>query len=242
MKEKVFVKASILCAQACTCLAASAQGRWWVQDWKNLERCSLGRAWIQPEENLLSALIRGPSLPEGIAPTSGLARSQNGPSQQQHLWLLTKVRQECPLQITEIMADYLHKMQWRTPFLRRLRALNTQWHMAIDSLACAVFDFSTCCQNAVQPRNCPRLGHFRDTCQIYHTWQAYERLQQDDTSMPGARTPDQAWGPLVPRCSTICDCFPRPYSKHRRSGTAWYISTLMGANRLTKVRLTLSSG
>jgi len=67
--------------------------------------------------------------------------------------------------------------------------------MAIDSLACAVFDFSTCCQNGVQPRNCPRLGHFRDTLLIYHTWQAYERLKQDDISMSGARTPDRGVGP-----------------------------------------------
>jgi len=67
--------------------------------------------------------------------------------------------------------------------------------MAIDSLACAVFDFSTCCQNGVQPRNCPRLGHFRDTLLIYHTWQAYERLKQDDTLMPGVRTPDRGVGP-----------------------------------------------
>jgi len=86
-------------------------------------------------------------------------------------------------------------MQWRTPFLRRLRAINTQWQMAIDSLTCAVFDFSTCCPNVVQPRNCPRLGHFRDILLIYHTRQAYERLKQDDTSMPGVRTPDRGVGP-----------------------------------------------
>ena len=33
-----------------------------------IETFPLGRAWIQPEENLLSALIRPPSPPEGVAP------------------------------------------------------------------------------------------------------------------------------------------------------------------------------
>ena len=38
-----------------------AQGRWTVHDWKTIETSPFGRAWIQPEENLLSAVIRGPS-------------------------------------------------------------------------------------------------------------------------------------------------------------------------------------
>ena len=45
-----------------------AQGRWTVCVWKNPRTSPLGGAWIQPEENLLSALIRGPSRPEGLAP------------------------------------------------------------------------------------------------------------------------------------------------------------------------------
>jgi len=98
-----------------------AQGRWMVQDCKTMEKFPLGRAWIQPEENLLSALIRGPSRPEGIAPIWGHERVQNGPPQNNHLQLQAEERQECPHEITEIMAGYLHKMQWRTPFLRRLR-------------------------------------------------------------------------------------------------------------------------
>ena len=33
------------------------QGRWTVRDWKTLETSPLGRAWIQPEENLISASL-----------------------------------------------------------------------------------------------------------------------------------------------------------------------------------------
>jgi len=91
-----------------------AQGRWTVCDWKTIETPPLGRAWIQPEENLLSALIRAPSRPEGIAPTWGTERVQNGPPQNNHIHLQTRERQECPHEITEIMAGYLHRMQWRT--------------------------------------------------------------------------------------------------------------------------------
>jgi len=43
------------------------QGRWFVHNWKAIETCPLGRSWIQPEENLLSALIRPSSRPEGVA-------------------------------------------------------------------------------------------------------------------------------------------------------------------------------
>jgi len=39
--------------------------RWTVHDWKSIETFPLGRGWIQPEENFLSALIRQPSRPEG---------------------------------------------------------------------------------------------------------------------------------------------------------------------------------
>jgi len=64
-----------------------AQGRWTVCDWKPIGTSPLGRAWIKPEENLLSALIRGPSRPEDIAPTCpveanlemGKEKAQYGP-------------------------------------------------------------------------------------------------------------------------------------------------------------------
>jgi len=180
-----------------------AQGRWTVRDWKTIETSPLGRAWIQPEENLLSALIRGPSRPEGVAPTylveANLARGkekvQYGPPQNIHIQLQARERQEWPHENTEIMVGYLHKMQWRTPFLRRLRSINTQWQRAIDSLACAVFDFSTCCMSDIQPRNSFRLGLVRDDRLICHNRKAYERLKWDDISRPGDRTPDRGLGP-----------------------------------------------
>ena len=47
-----------------------ASGRWSVRDWKPIETSPLGGAWIQPEENLLSALIRSPNYPEISVPSS----------------------------------------------------------------------------------------------------------------------------------------------------------------------------
>ena len=46
-----------------------ASGRWSVSDWKPSGQAPLEGAWIQPEENLLSALIRPPCYPETNAPT-----------------------------------------------------------------------------------------------------------------------------------------------------------------------------
>jgi len=43
-------------------------GRWIVHNWKTIETFPIGRVWIQLEEHLLSALIRPPSRPEGVAP------------------------------------------------------------------------------------------------------------------------------------------------------------------------------
>jgi len=179
------------------------QGRWTVRDWKTIETSPLGRAWIHPEENLLSALIRGPSRPEGVAPTylgeaslaMGTKKAPKGPPQNINIQLQAKERQEWPHENTEIMVGYLHKMQWRTPFLRRLRSLSKQWLMAIDSLPCAVFDFSTCCQSNVQPRNSFRLGLVRDDRLICNNRKAYERLKWDDIPMARDRAPDRGFGP-----------------------------------------------
>jgi len=179
------------------------QGRWTVCDWKNPETSPLGRAWIQPEENLLSALIRGPSRPEGIAPTgpagANLERDkekvQYEPPQNTHTQLQAEVRQECPHESTEIIVCYLYKMQWRTPFLRRLRSLNKLWLMTIDSLPCTVFDFSTFCQSNVQPRNSFRLGLARHDRLICHNHKAYERSKWDDIPIAGDRSPDRGLGP-----------------------------------------------
>jgi len=180
-----------------------AQGRWTVHDWKTIETSPLGSAWIRPEENLISALIRGPSRPEGVAPTylveANLAmrkeRVQNGPPQNIHIQEQAIERQEWPHENTETMVGYLHKMQWRTPFLRRQRSINRQWLIHIDSLACTVFDFSTCCQSSVQPRNSFRLGLVRDDRLICHNRKAYERLKWDDVPTSGDRTPDRNIGP-----------------------------------------------
>ena len=179
------------------------QGRWMVRDWKTIATSPLGRAWIQPEENLLSDLIRGPSRPKGVAPTHlvkansamGTERAQIGPPQNTHTQLQAHERQEWPHENTEIMVGYLHKMRWRTPFLRRLRSLSKQWQMAIDSLPCAVFDFSTCCQSNVQPRNSFRLGLVRDDRIFCHNCKAYERLPWDAIPRSGDRAPDRGVGP-----------------------------------------------
>ena len=104
-------------------------------------------------------------------------------------------RQEWSHENTEIMVGYLHKMQWRTPFLRRLRSLNMQWQMTIDSLVCTVFDFNTCCQSGVQPSNSFRLGLVRNDHLICHNRKVYERLKWDHVSMSGDHTPDRGLGP-----------------------------------------------
>jgi len=111
-----------------------ALGRWTVRGWKPIGTSPLGRAWIQPEENLLSALIRSPTYPEFSAPSSpgeanlerGEEKVQSGPPQDIHLQSQAGTRQECPHESTEIIVGYLHKIKWRTPFLRRLRSINKQ--------------------------------------------------------------------------------------------------------------------
>jgi len=174
-----------------------------VRDWKPIETSPLGGAWIQPEENLLSALIRSPNYPEISAPSSpgeanlgrGADNIQSGNPQDIHLQSQVGTRQECPHESTEIIVDHLHKVQWRTPFLRRLRSINKQWQMAIDSLPCAIFDFSTICQGSVQPRDSFRLGTVRHDVIIYYNREAHESLKWDNVPMSGERSLDRGLGP-----------------------------------------------
>jgi len=125
------------------------RGRWTVREWNAMEtRHPTG---IQPEENLLSALIRPPSRPEQADPEPKPVTERNIQEQNAE-------RQEWPHPNTATMM----KMEWRTHFLRRLRSINTQWKMAIDSMDINYFDFSSCCQGGVQPRKSHRLGLIRD--------------------------------------------------------------------------------
>jgi len=66
-------------------------------------------------------------------------------------------------------------VEWKTPFLRRLRSISTQWKMAIDSMDINYFDFSSCCQGGIQPRNSHRLGLIRDGRLVWHNLKAYGR-------------------------------------------------------------------
>ena len=174
-----------------------------MRDWKPIETSPLGGAWIQPEENLLSALIRPPNYPEISAPSSpgeanlgrGTDNIQSGNPQDIHLQSQAGTRQECPHESTEIIVGHLHKVQWRTPFLRRLRSINKQWQMAIDSLPCAIFDFSTICQSSVQPRDSFRLGLARHDGLIYLYREAHESLKWDNALMSGERFLDRGLGP-----------------------------------------------
>jgi len=180
-----------------------ASGRWTVRDWKPIGPPPLGRTWIQLEENLLSALIRSPSYPEFSAPSSsgeanlerGEEKIQSGPPQDIHPQSQAETRQERPHEKTEIIVGYLHKAKWRTPFLRRLRSINKQWQMAIDSLPCAIFDFSTICQSSVQPRDSFRLGMPRHDGTIYYNREAHESLKWDHVPMSGERSLDRGLGP-----------------------------------------------
>ena len=131
------------------------KGSWIVRDWNAME--THHPAWIQPEENLLSALIRPPSRPESVERGPYPATERNIQEQ-------TMARQEWPHPNTATMIGYLKRMEWKTPFLRRLRSINMQWKMAIDSMEIKYFDFSSCCQGGIQPRNSHKLGLLRDGC------------------------------------------------------------------------------
>jgi len=181
------------------------RGRWFVRNRKGIE--TFPPSWIQPEENLLSALIRPPSRPEVTTPgyvieacLERLVWQDNNrlpyrPPQNNHTQEQAMARQEWPHPNTATMVGYLKKMKWRTPFLRRLRSISMQWKMAIDSLDWEDFDFSTCPQGGIQPRNSFRLGLIRDGHLICHNRKAYERLKMDALWVPDYHTPDRGTGP-----------------------------------------------
>jgi len=72
------------------------KGSWIVRDWNAIETHHPTR--IQPEENLLSALIRPPSRPESIDPEPNPVTESNIQEQ-------TTVRQEWPHPNTATMID-----------------------------------------------------------------------------------------------------------------------------------------
>jgi len=118
------------------------RGKWSLRNWKDME--TLPPSWIQPEETLLSALIRPPSRPEPIE-TQDSARLSYRPPQDNLTQEQAMVRQEWPHPNTTTMVEYLKRMNWKTPFIRRLRLISIQWKMTIDSLECEDFDFSAYC-------------------------------------------------------------------------------------------------
>ena len=162
------------------------RGNWMVREWNTMETCH--PSWIQLEENLLSALIRPPSRPAEEDTEPKLATE--GKTQEQ-----TTVRHEWPHPNTATMIEYLRRMEWKTPFLRRLRSINTQWKMAIDSLDIKYFDFSSCCQGGIQPRNSHRLGLIRDGRLVCHNRKAYGRQSGGAEGKPEQYIPDRGVGP-----------------------------------------------
>jgi len=103
-------------------------------------------------------------------------------------------RLEWPHPNTTTMVLYLKRMNWRTPFMRRLRSISIQWKMAIDSLDCEDLDLSSCCQGEIQPRDSHRLGLIRDGYLICHNRRAYETLKMDAVWVPDYHTPDRGIG------------------------------------------------
>jgi len=223
-------------------------GRWIVHNWKTIETFPLGRAWIQPEENMLSALIRPPSRSEGVAPAylaeANLAlkkqQDNHGPQhrtlQSNHVQTQDTTRLEWSHPNTDTMVMYLHKMKRRTLFLRRLRSLSRQWKMAIDSQDCKIFDFSACCQggSGIQPRNSFRFGLVRDGRLNCHNRKAYERLKWDDVLMSGDHTPDRGIGPSGAQMLNNLQLIPPALlmTSPLRAGL------VTGANRLIRVQST----
>jgi len=178
------------------------RGSWLAQNWKDME--TIQPLWIVPEEILLSALIRPPC--NGNKPTAPEIRSdrldqpsKNGTglrdgipqdiSQEQ-----TLARLEWPHPNTTTMILYIQKMKWRTPFFWRLRSINTQWKIAMESLEWEEIDLSSCCQGEIQPRNSHRLGLIRDGRLIYHNRRAYETVHMDVVWNPHSIPPDRGIG------------------------------------------------
>ena len=93
------------------------------------------------------------------------------------------------------MIEYLQRMEWRIPFLRRLRSINMQWKIAIDSLETEYFGFSSCSQGGIQPRNSHRLGLIRDGRLVCHNRKAYGRKRVGAMWKPEQYIPDRGIGP-----------------------------------------------
>ena len=157
--------------------------------------------WIVPEENLLSALIQSPSRPEPTAPEiradrlDWSTRNRTGPmdgSSQDNPQEQTLARLEWPHPNTTTMVLYMQKMKWKTPFMWRLRSINIQWKIAIESLEWKEIDLSSCCQGEIQPRNSHRLGLIRDGHLIRHNRKAYETVHMD--AVWDSHTPDRGIG------------------------------------------------
>jgi len=85
-------------------------------------------------------------------------------------------------------------MKWRTPFLRRLRSINIQWKMAIETLEWVDIDLSSCRQGEIQPRFRHRLGLKQDDHLICHNRRACETLKIDAVWEPDYHTPDRGIG------------------------------------------------
>jgi hypothetical protein len=105
----------------------------------------------------------------------------------------TSMRREWPHEITETIILYLLKINWRTPFLWRLRSTNTQWKIAIESVGWKAMDLSSCSQGSIQPRNSFRLGLFRDAvlivenCRVYETVHDAAFIPHSTLDSPGSR-------------------------------------------------------
>jgi hypothetical protein len=188
------------------------RGRWSVQNWKDMETSQ--PLWIQPEENFLSALIRPPSRPEPIAPEIRAARlgrsTRNGTgpldrSPQDNPQEQTLARQEWPHPNTTTMVLYMQKMKWRTPFLRRLRSINIQWKMAIDSLEWVDIHLSSCCQGEIQPCSSHRLGLIQDDHLICHNRRAYETIKKAPYGNRSITLLIEGLGSPGLRCSITCN-------------------------------------
>ena len=123
------------------------RGRWLVRDWKDQETNQY--SWIAPEENFLSALIRppgqGPSYNGNEVVCLGTrADRMDRPAKHEAFNAFKKppenpqaqipTRPDWPQENTATMVFYLQQKKWRTPFLWRLRSINTQWKITIEAL------------------------------------------------------------------------------------------------------------
>jgi len=198
------------------------KGSWIVRDWNAME--THHSTWIQPEENLLSALIRAPSRPESVDQGPNPVTERNIQEQ-------TTVKQEWPHPNTATMIEYLGRMEWKTPFLRRLRSINMQWKIAIDSMEIKSFDFSSCCQGGIQPRNSHRLSLTRDGRLVCHNRKAYGRLSGKAEWKPEQYIPDREVGPSGAQMLNTSQNFNLSCQRSHPSEIAWYVLSSAGANR-----------